>query len=366
MKYFALSLFFVFLSCKDPIPTDQVNPVDKTEDLTSFSYNPQSYNVVLPAGFPKLIVPTDNPLTLDGVELGRKLFYDPILSKDSSKSCFSCHIQSKAFTDGGAVSIGLNGISGTRSSMSLENTGFYEFGIFWDGRVHTLEEQALLPVEDATELQFTWNEVVNRLKKSKLYPEAFRKAFGITKKSEISKDLAKKAIAQFERTLVSSGNSKYDRVINGKAFFDDDELRGYGIFNNLQGYKDAQCGHCHAPPLTTTGQFFNNGIDSVLTLNDFKDKGLGNVTKKIEDNGKFKVPSLRNIMLTAPYMHDGRMKTIEEVLDHYQSGGHYAKNLDPFLNQININTRDKADIIAFLKTLTDTTFINDKRFSNPF
>jgi cytochrome c peroxidase len=363
VKYFTVFLFFVVLSCKDNTPT---NPIDKDEDLTSITYNPQIYNVAVPANFPKLNIPQDNPITIDGVELGRKLFYDPILSRDSSKSCFSCHNQAKAFTDGEAVSTGLGGLMGNRSSMSLENTGYFELGIFWDGRVHTLEEQALLPIEDPNELQFSWTELEKRLKRGSIYPAAFRKAFGITKKSEISKDLAKKAIAQFERTLVSSGNSKYDRVINGKAFFDDDELRGYGIFNNLQGYKDAQCGHCHAPPLTTTGQFFNNGIDSVLTLNDFKDKGLGNVTKKLEDNGKFKVPSLRNIMLTAPYMHDGRMKTMEEVLDHYQSGGHYSKNLDPFLNQININTRDKADIIAFLKTLTDTTFINDKRFSNPF
>ncbi len=364
MRYITLIIGILYLvSCKNNVTTE---PVNSDEDLTNITYSPQSYTVVTPVSFPKMISPQDNPLTVDGISLGRKLFYDPILSRDSTKSCFSCHAQSKAFTDGDKVSTGVGGLRGTRSAMSLENTGYFEFGIFWDGRVHTLEEQAGLPIEDPNELQFTWNEVEKRLKSSKFYPADFRKAFGIVKKSEITKDLAIKAIAQFERTIVSSGKSKYDQVIAGKAFFEDDELRGYGIFNNLQGYKDAQCGHCHTPPFTTSGQFFNNGIDSVLTLNDFKDKGLGNVTKKLEDNGKFKVTSLRNIMLTAPYMHDGKMKTIEEVLDHYQAGGHYAKNLDPFLTQININNRDKADIIAFLKTLTDTSLINDKRFASPF
>jgi cytochrome c peroxidase len=332
-------------------------------------YAPESYTLEYPDHFPRPNIPEDNPFTVQGIELGRHLFYDPILSSDSTQSCFSCHGASMGFADGLAVSTGVLGIEGTRSSMPLINLAFNEKGFFWDGRSATLEEQALLPIEDHIELNESWDNVITKLKNHERYPAMFREAFGIDTKGEITKELAAKALAQFERTLVS-GTSRFDKIVwNSEGWPTDSEQRGKELFSvefavGTQAHPG--CSHCHGSQLFTENGFFNNGITEVEDLNDFPDRGLGGVTGNVFDNGKFRAPTLRNIVLTAPYMHDGRFKTLEEVLEHYASGGHYAENTDPNIQPFPLSEQNKEDLISFLNMLTDTAFINNPAFQNPF
>jgi cytochrome c peroxidase len=366
-KWYFIIVFFTFIiACGSK--TDPVVP--NTDDLTSISYQPTTFTIpnLSDISFPTMPIPADNPLTAEGIELGRRLFYDPILSKDSTQSCASCHKQRLAFTDGLQFSKGIDGIAGNRNAMSLVNLGYVNKGLFWDGRVKTLEQQALKPVEDPIEMHDIWQNVESKLRKHNDYPNRFRKAFGIGNKSEITKDLAVKAIAQFERILLST-NAKVDKIARRQADFTNDEYDGYAIYVGIGSYPDAQCLHCHNTPFYTGNDFFNNGLDSAATFNDFRDKGFGLTSGTASDNGKFRAPSLRNITLTAPYMHDGRFQTLEQVLDHYASGGHPADNRDPFLpqiKQINLTAIQKRQIIAYLKTLTDSTFINNPAYSSPF
>ena len=250
--------------------------------------------------------------------------------------------------------------------MSLVNLAFRNNGFFWDGRSETLEEQALIPVEDHLEMNDSWENVVSKLQRNEAYPPMFRQAFGIDKKSEITKELVVKAIAQFERTLVS-GYSRFDRVVwMNEGWFTDSEERGKKLFFFEPVTDHPGCSHCHFDPLFTDNSFKNNGLDSVGDLTEFKDLGRGGVNNNSYDNGRFKVPTLRNIDLTAPYMHDGRFATLEEVLDHYSAGGHNVINEDVNILPFALTEQQKADMIAFLKTLTDTDFINNPDFSNPF
>lgn len=363
-----LVLALLLFACKkDSKPTPNPPPID-TKDLSDISYNPVA--VELPNVFPLPVmdIPIDNPLTEAGVELGRFLFYDPILSGNEKMACADCHFPESGFTDNLAVSKGTDGIAGIRSSMSLVNAGYFTKGLFWDGRIKTLEEQALLPVEDVIELHNDWEKVVADLKEHNDYPTRFRQAFGINNSEEITKELAVKAIAQFERSLLSF-NSKYDRVVRNEEFFEEDELIGFELFfDEPNDLPDAECGHCHNAPLFTVNQYFNNGIDSVGSLTDFKDKGLGAITNNLFDNGKFRAPSLRNIALTAPYMHDGRFQTLAEVIDHYNEGAHFADNIDPLImtRGLGLSEQNKKDLIAFLHTLTDTSFVNNPAYQNPF
>jgi len=337
-------------------------------NLTDTPYSPVEYILDIPEGFPQMIVPEDNPMTVDGVELGRHLFYDAILSIDSTQSCSSCHLIQSSFTDNLSVSLGVDGVAGQRSSMSLLNVGFHNTGLFWDGRVNTLEEQALLPVEDPIELNDTWPNVEIKLRRSLLYPTMFRKAFGIEDKTEINRDLTVKAIAQFERSLISSGNSKYDRVVAGTDVFTDQELDGFEIFFDINEDQSlhAECGHCHNAPLFTTNEFFNNGIDRVASLDDFDDEGRGKVTGLAFDNGSFKVPTLRNIENTAPFMHDGRFQTLDEVIDHYVSGGNPVDNLGAVLRPLSLNEQNRKALKAFIFTLQDDDFLKNPSFASPF
>ncbi|MEM6726411.1 MAG: cytochrome c peroxidase [Bacteroidota bacterium] len=351
-------------------PPVVINPGCEIPDksLLNIAYEPQNYNLRQPPGFPQMEIPADNPITLAGVELGRRLFYDPILSADSTQSCSSCHFQNLSFTDARNVSTGIDGIAGTRSAMALVNLGYNFNGLFWDGSTSTLESQALLPIEDPIELHFNWPDLICKLSNHPDYPAYFREAFGINNTNQITKELAAKAMAQFERTMISD-ESKFDRVIyRQEEFFSDDELNGYEMFFDLASgiLPDAECGHCHNAPLFTVNNYRNNGLDEALDLNDFDDIGFGAVTGNVFDNGKFRIPTLRNIALTAPYMHDGRFETLEEVIDHYDSGGHYADNLDPLIFPIGLTDEQKDQILAFLHTLTDTTSLMREEFSNPF
>jgi cytochrome c peroxidase len=349
------------ISCSDDPPS---NP----GDLSHIPFTPEKYPLVIPMGLPSLADSLVDKVTKDGVQLGRHLFYDPILSSDSTMSCASCHDPRKAFTDNLSVSTGVTGVAGTRSSMSILNAVYFNNGMFWDGRAGNLEKQAIEPVQNPIELHEIWPNVVTKLKRHPSYPEKFRKAFGITSRDEITKELAANAIAQFESILLTGGNSLYQRQKRGELFFNGDQQIGHDLFFNTEPLiPDAECFHCHADPLLMSGiDFFNNGIDSVGSLDDFIDKGRGVVTNLRFDNGKFKAPSLYNIVLTAPYMHDGRFKTLEEVIDHYNSGGHYADNKNSFIRPLGLNAGQKRDLLAFLKTLTDTSYLENPDVLSPF
>lgn len=340
--------------------------IDSDNDLASIDYFPIPYDLELPSNFPQLEVPDDNPLTKGGVKLGQHLFYDPILSADSTMSCSSCHLPEKAFTDGMATSVGIDGIAGTKSSMSLINLAFTNSGFFWDGRDTTLEQQAVRPVEDPIELHNDWGDLLDKLRKHPTYPSMFRKAFGVDSRSKISKSLVAKSLAQFQRILVSY-NAKYDKVKAGLDKFDDFEFIGDAIyFDDNPDQPDGECSHCHNDPMMTSDDFFNNGLQMGDGNLQFPNNGRGLITGNKADNGKFKAPTLRNIMLTAPYMHDGRLKTIDDVLEHYNEGGHPSLNKDPLIKELNLSSIQLRGLKAFLLTLTDTSYLSNPDIINPF
>jgi cytochrome c peroxidase len=355
---FIASFLLTVASCEDDD--------NKKGDLTGIKYLPETYQVNLPSHFPALEVPADNPLTKQGILLGRHLFYDPILSADSTMSCASCHLPEFSFTDAKAVSVGIDDIPGRRSSMSLINIGFAKSGLFWDGRAKTLEEQALLPVEDPVELHTTWPDVIEKIKVHPTYPKMFREAFGIKNKSEISKELAAKAMAQFERIIISK-DSKFDRIQQGQAFYTDLELIGLGLFfDDDPDLPDTECGHCHNIPMATSDDFFNNGLTETSSLEGFPDVGRGKVTGSRADNGKFRAPTLRNIKYSSPYMHDGRFQTLDEVINHYKSGGKKSPNADPLLHPLAIDAYYIKALKAFIETFNDTLFYKNPDLQNPF
>ena len=318
-------------------------------------YEPSAFIFETPEGFPTPIFPDDNPLTVEGVSLGKKLFHDPILSGNNTMSCADCHFQNNAFSESARVSIGIDGIPGEFNASALINLA-WNTSQFWDGRRITLEEQALDPVVSPIELHsMSWQQVVEELSENKTYVNLFKLAFGT---EDFDSTHVVKAIAQFERTLVSS-NSKFDKVMRYEAAFTPSEIRGKEIFDTEKG----DCFHCHTQPLFTNNQFMNNGLDT----DDDMHTGRMNVSGDIFDKGKFKSPTLRNIELTGPYMHDGRFETLEEVIEHYNFGGHQSNTVDPLMKKIGIGLgltdQDKIDLINFLKTLTDPSFITNPNHS---
>lgn len=368
-KLFLLLICLALIACGSD-DDDGSTGVDSCDiPLDAIAYNPELYSLVKPnVGFQEILQPEYNKATLDGVALGRKLFYDPILSKDGTMSCASCHLPEMSFSDGLAVSVGEQGLSGDRSSMSLMNIVYSEPGLFWDGRSVSLEDQALDPVEDPLELNHNWADIESTLSCDTLYAQDFRKAFGINSSAEITRELVTFALAQFERSLLG-GNSRYDQIVYELAdWFTDDEQNGndmyFDVFPDIM--PDAECAHCHAPPTFSGHEFLNNGLDSAANLFAFADLGRGAVTGDSLDNGKFIAPTLRNIALTAPYMHDGRFQTLEEVIEHYNSGGHGSPNRDPLIRPLGLNDQQKKELLAFLHTLTDTTFINNPAYQSPF
>jgi len=326
-------------------------------------YTPVQVNLKIPEIFQqKLIapvVPTNNPLTEEGITLGKKLFFDPILSKDNTQSCASCHDPKNAFTDDTRFSEGVDSKLGTRNSMPLFNLAWnFDERFMWDGKELSIERQAFSPVRNPIEMHSDWKNVAKKLQEHTEYPTLFQQAFGVSK---IDSTLVTKAIAQFERTLIS-GNSKFDQYLLGKAELTSEELNGFNVFmDETRG----DCFHCHGSdnnPLWTDNQFHNNGLDETFT-----DLGLGTVTGDPNDNGKFKSPSLRNLAFTAPYMHDGRFATLEEVINHYSEGLKQSSTIDPLMKKVNqggvqLSDKDKADLKAFLLSLSDNDFINNPDF----
>ncbi|MEP3838831.1 MAG: cytochrome c peroxidase [Algibacter sp.] len=300
------------------------------------------------------LIPVDNPQTVEGIALGKKLFFDPILSGNNTQACADCHAPQHAFSDSAKFSEGINGDLGTRNSMPLFNLAWnYNEKFFWDGNTFSLEHQVFVPVSDPTEMNSDWKEVELKLQNHLEYPSLFKNAFGT---SNIDSTIVSKAIAQFERTLVSA-NSKFDQYLLGKIELTSNELNGFNVFmDETKG----DCFHCHGSdknPLWTDNTFHNNGLDTTFT-----DLGLGAITGDPADNGKFKSPSLRNLAFTAPYMHDGRFSTLDEVINHYSEGLRNSATIDPLMKKENqggvrLSDSDKADLKTFLLSLSDYDFI---------
>lgn len=306
----------------------------------------------IPKGWPKTKYDfSKNPLTEEGFQLGRKLFYDPILSRDKTISCASCHLQATGFTHvDHELSHGIDGKIGTRNSLALMNLAWSD-NFMWDGGVNHLDVQPINPITSPVEMDETLANVVFKLQKSENYPLLFKEAFG---DSKITGQHLLKALSQFVIMLKSS-NSKYDKVMRKEAEFTEKEKNGYRIFK-------ANCASCHKEPLFTGDKFERNGLTLDTTLNDI---GRERITNNLEDRMRFKVPTLRNIQFTAPYMHDGRFKKLSDVIKHYNSLGN-DKNLPKQLKKpMNLSDNERVDLLAFLHTLTDLEFLFDPKFSFP-
>ena len=307
----------------------------------------------IPKNWPKPVYDfKNNPLTEEGFLLGRKLFYDPILSKDNTISCASCHLQATGFTHvDHDLSHGIEGKIGTRNSLTLQNLAWSKT-FMWDGGVNHLDVQALAPITSEVEMNETLENVIIKLQHSEKYQELFYRAFG-TKK--ITGQYTLKAITQFIVSLTTS-NSKYDKVIRKEEKFTEMEQKGYDIFKQY-------CTSCHKEPLLTNNCFKNNGLP---IDKDLKDIGRMKITQNSRDSLLFKVPTLRNIEFTFPYMHDGRFKTLNEVVKHYNSGVLKSSTLSKeLLIPMNLSDNQRTELVSFLKTLSDKDFLFNQKYSYP-
>ncbi len=323
-------------------------------------YQPTAYDMPQPSYFPSVTnIPKDNPMTEEGVALGRKLFYDPRLSgregNDGIRSCSSCHHQEKSFEYGAPT--------GTHHAMlPLINLAWNRTGLGWNGGVATLEDMVLAAVTSPVEINADTNQVVIFLQNAKDYPPLFEKAFG---SREITFVNVECAIAQFVRSMVSA-DSKFDHYLRGEEQLSQDELEGYLLFCTEEG---ADCFHCHGGggnALMTTNLFYNNGLDD--EFNDPEDRSV--VTGSHWDIGAYKAPTLRNIAVSAPYMHDGRFSTLDEVIDFYSDGVKNSATISPLMHHVmqggvRLTDIEKAQLKAFLNTLTDQTFLNNPDYSEP-
>lgn len=311
----------------------------------------------VPSNFPALVYNIGlNPPTEKGFELGKKLFYDGRLSSDGIISCGFCHIQEDAFTHHGHVfSHGIDNLVGTRNSPSIQNLA-YQTAFMYDGATSHLDLQPVIPLTSPVEMNGELNAIVSMMGKDPIYSKLFKQAFADKK---INTENMLKALSQF-MVMITSSDSKFDHYRRNEdgGSLNTDEAAGYALFNS-------KCASCHATDLMTDNSFRNNGLAINPALNDV---GRFRVTQLTADYYKFKVPSLRNIEKTAPYMHDGRFGTLESVLDHYSSGVVDSATLDPVLKQngtvgIPLSEKEKTQLIAFLRTLTDNQYLTDKRFS---
>ncbi len=369
-KIFFLLVFIWFASCR----------IDKRFDNSLGNQTLTPYSLSLPTGFSDPS-PIDNPLSVEGIALGRKLFYDKILSANNTQACATCHDLKFGFTDNNnQFSEGLDKIKGNRNAMPLFNLNWKTHGLFWDGRSATMETQALEPIQNPIEMHQTLDATVAKLKAHTQYPALFKQVFG---SADIKPEMVGKAIAQFERTMLSF-NSKFDKlnllqkylshsqkILNGDTnYFNQVPSsieRGMLVFYMANQRFSGHCSHCHGTLpkgkdlLFTDDRFHNNGLIT-------KDSGRAAFTKNPYDMGFFITPSVRNLAFTAPYMHDGRLKTLTEVIDHYTNG---VPNLvDPttktdFSKPLQLTQSDKTDLLNFLLALTDSSFIENPDFKNP-
>ena len=360
-----LSLLVTFSSC-------QKEGDASANSQGTYVPTPISAIEIFPKEFGIPPLPSDNPFTVEGVYLGRMLFYDPVLSYDSSISCASCHKQEFAFGDPAPLSSGAFGLKTHRNAPSLFNMA-YSKRFFWDLRVTNLRDLVFEPIQAHNEMAMSLPRLEGKLKNIARYKEYFNKAFGHAPNLV---DMAK-AMEQFMLTIVSS-NSRFNRFFPGDSvqLMSPSELRGAFLFNGLVDFKNgvtngADCFHCHGGELVqqqnlNMGGFANNGLDAVPT-----DKGLGAIDNKPTSIGIFKTPSLLNIEVTGPYMHDGRFKTLDEVIDHYSDKVNFnSPNLHPLMDHggihLNLSAQQKADLKAYLLSMTDQKFLTNPAYSNPF
>jgi len=382
-------LSLAFTSCSDdgpdykPVPTAPVSNIINLPE-TSYNYSNQDipdYFFINDSGtLPSSVngidnTPASNPITDAGATLGRVLFYDKHLSADNSTACGSCHRQEKAFADSSPFSHGILGTPTRRNSMTMFNTRYYQRGhFFYDERANTLEDQVLMPILDHTEMGLTLDEISQRVANQPYYAKLFTAAFG---NSHVTNDLIAKALSQFIRSMVSY-QSKYD---TGRAQvaamrdpfpnFSEAENRGKELFLKPYNEGGVNCYACHTTEafVSLNAGPLNNGLDATSTT----DLGVFEISQNPEHKGAFKIPTLRNIALTGPYMHDSRFTTLTQVIEHYNSGIKNHPNLAAILRgndglprQLNLSQADKNALLAFLMTLTDTTVFSEVKFSDPF
>lgn len=323
------------------------------------------YPTIISNHIPPITIPPNNPLTNEGVELGRRLFFEERLSGNNTQSCGSCHIPAASFSDTTAFSKGIDGQWGTRNTMPLINLGWMNT-LFWDGRSSNLENQAIQPVVNPVEMHDTWPNVSNKLQADAQYPALFEQVFGT---SEIDSVLVTRALAQFMRTLIS-GNAPFDKYLltGNSGWSATDQQAAYDGFTIFMDESKGDCFHCHGDsfnPLWTDNIFHNNGLDAT-----FSDVGRGAVTGNSFDNGKFKTPTLRNLVFTKPYMHDGRFNTLQEVINHYSQGLQPSSTIDPLMKHVGtggsqMNPGDKYKLFMFLVSLSDSSFVINPAFQDP-
>jgi cytochrome c peroxidase len=332
LKYFFVSIFFLSACQKDAeIPVDYQQ---------------------IPSWFPEMDIPAKNQLTKARIELGRKLFYDSRLSRDMTVSCGSCHQQENAFTDGLPIALGIEDRLGLRNTPTLANIGYTD-RMFMDGGVITLELQSQSPIFTHVEMDFTIAGFLQRIAGDVEYERMFREAYD----QEPGAFGISRSIAAFERTFISA-HSRFDayEYQGDKNALSEAEKRGRDLF-----YSNAtSCSECHVPPLFTNFEYENIGL-----YENYIDSGRARISEVSADNGKFKVPNLRNVALTAPYMHDGSSETLAEVVEHFNSGGMNHENQNELIRPLGLTEQEKSDLVAFLRSLTDQAFITNSELSNP-
>ncbi|WP_262148218.1 cytochrome-c peroxidase [Chryseobacterium foetidum] len=318
--------------------------------LLLFSYSLQDIGLIYPSYFPKPVYDfKKKPLKKATIELGRKLFYDPILSRNNTISCSSCHNSNQAFSHAGNhLSKGIEDGIGDRNSPAIFNLAWQK-NFMWDGVIPNIDAQALAPINHPAEMGEDINTAVRKLNKSKEYRTLFYKSFG---DSVATSERLMKALSQFQLTIVSA-NSKYDKVKQKKAQFTDSEKKGYHLYQQ-------NCSSCHSEPLFSTYGFANNGLPADPKLDDH---GKWNKSFEPADQWMFKIPSLRNLGYTYPYMHDGRFKTLDEVLDHYEKGIVKSATLAKQLEKpVVFNVKERKDLLSFLATLNDSTLVSNQNY----
>lgn len=361
MKY--VSILFIAIVCLGSCKKDEEPEMEETAE--TFETTPYNFNG---SYLPPPALPEDNPLTQEGVMLGRMLFYEKRLSDNNTLACAGCHRQTDAFSDLSQFSIGTAGLPGERQAMAIVNMAWNTNGFFWDGRSESLRDQSLRPIQDPLEMNQTLEASIDKIKNDQIYKDQFKAAFN---SEEVTSYKMSLALEQFMLSMVSV-NSKYDRVLLGLDQFTEAELHGKELFeteyNPGSSTIGADCVHCHSGFNFQNNEYMNNGLDEE---SDFTDLGLFNVTQNPEDRAKFKVPTLRNIALTPPYMHDGRFNTLEEVLVHYNEGIKTSSTVDPAIlttqsTGLGLTQEDIDDIVLYLHTFTDDEFLINLEFSDPF
>jgi len=358
LNYIILFGYFWITSCDS----------DDTPIQPPVIFDDTSYEIQY-GNFPAPDLPADNPLTVAGVQLGKMLFFETMLSRDNSQSCGSCHRQLDGFSDTLQFSIGVENLPGNRQAMPIFNMAYHSNEFFWDGRATLLRDQSLRPIQDPLEMNETLDRVVAKLSASEMYRDQFKRAFYSEEITPLNMSLA---MEQFMLSIISH-ESKYDKVLAGEDIYSESESRGHDLFFTeynpfFPEFSGADCAHCHGGANFENDDYMNNGLDA---SNQFTDFGREVVTSNIQDRGKFKVPSLRNVAVTFPYMHDGRFRTLEEVVEHYNSGIKLSETLDPaientFATGLLLSEQDKIDLVNFLKTLTDENFLANSEYHSPF